>query len=60
MKAEYSNPKEFGKLISFLIESLFLEPIPTDVVAHSPTPSAVRTIADWNGEGKNALAAWLK
>src|ERR1035441_4701026 len=35
-------------------------PIATDVVAHSPTPSIVSTTAFSNGEGKNALAAWLK
>ena len=31
-----------------------------DVVTHSPTPSIVRTAASLNGDGKNALAAWLK
>ena len=35
-------------------------PIATVVVAHSPTPSAVKTIASSNGDGKKALAAWLK
>ena len=29
------------------------------LVAHSPTPSSVITAADSNGDGKNALAAWL-
>jgi hypothetical protein len=29
------------------------------VVAHSPTPSIVTTAASSNGDGKNALAAWL-
>jgi hypothetical protein len=29
------------------------------VVAHSPTPSIVSTTASSNGDGKNALAAWL-
>ena len=31
--------------------------MPMLVVAHSPTPSMVRTAASSNGEGKNALAA---
>ena len=31
----------------------------TDVVAHSPTPSMVRTTASSNGDGKKAEAAWL-
>ncbi len=34
-------------------------PTPMLLVAHSPTPSKVRIAADSNGEGKNALAAWL-
>ena len=34
-------------------------PTPTLLVAHSPTPSKVRTAALSNGDGKNALAAWL-
>jgi hypothetical protein len=29
------------------------------VVAHSPTLFMVSTTASWNGEGRNALAAWL-
>ena len=29
------------------------------MVAHSPTPSMVSTAASSNGDGKNALAAWL-
>jgi len=33
--------------------------VATDVVAHSPTPSMVRTTASSKGEGKKALAAWL-
>ena len=44
----------------FLISSLFPFPIATVVVAHSPTPSAVKTNASLNGDGKNALAAWLR
>ena len=35
-------------------------PSASDVVAHSPTPSIVRTAASSNGEGKKALAAWLR
>ena len=31
-----------------------------DVVAHSPTPSIVSTTASSNGDGKKALAAWLR
>jgi len=31
----------------------------TVVVAHSPTPSKVKTTASLNGDGKKALAAWL-
>ena len=34
-------------------------PTPMLLVAHSPTPSNVRTAAVSNGDGKNALAAWL-
>ncbi len=34
-------------------------PTPTLLVAHSPTPSKVRIAALSNGDGKNALAAWL-
>ncbi len=30
------------------------------MVVHSPTPSIVSTAARSNGEGKNALAAWLR
>ena len=30
------------------------------MVAHSPTPSAVNIIASSKGDGKKALAAWLK
>ena len=40
---------KFERLLDF--------PIATVVVAHSPTPSAVKTIASSNGDGKNALAA---
>ena len=32
----------------------------TVVVDHSPTPSTVSIKAFLNGEGKNALAAWLR
>ena len=35
-------------------------PIASEVVAHSPTPSIVRMAARSKGEGKNALAAWLR
>ena len=35
-------------------------PIAAEVVAHSPTPSIVRTTASSNGDGKKALAAWLR
>ena len=35
-------------------------PNASDVVAHSPTPSIVSTAASSNGDGKNALAAWLR
>ena len=60
MKAEYNRPRECGKWISFLISNLLPLPIATVVVAHSPTPSAVKTIASSKGDGKKALAAWLK
>ena len=60
MNAEYRSPSEWGKWISFLIFISLFIPIATVVVAHSPTPSAVNIIASSNGEGKNALAAWLK
>ena len=45
-----------------LLEHLESLPRPsaTEVVAHSPTPSIVSTAASSNGEGKNALAAWLR
>ncbi len=33
-------------------------PCPSELVAHSPTPSTVRMAALLNGEGKKALAAW--
>ena len=36
-----------------------LRPSAAEVVAHSPTPSKVSTSASSNGDGKNALAAWL-
>jgi hypothetical protein len=39
---------------------LLFFPIATVVVAHSPTPSAVKTIASLKGDGKKALEAWLK
>ena len=39
-----------------VISRLFLQPIPTDVVAHSPTPSMVRITASAKGEAKKALA----
>ena len=39
------NPKELGKFISFLIKILFISPSEMDVIAHSPTPSAVKIIA---------------
>ena len=32
--------------------------MPTEVVAHSPTPSMVSTTASSKGEAKKALAAW--
>ena len=42
----------------FLFLKLSL-PAATVVVAHSPTPSAVKTIASLKGDGKKALAAYL-
>ena len=39
--------------------SVLPRPMPTEVVAHSPTPSIVSTAASSNGEGKKADAAWL-
>ena len=45
------------KLNFFFNSKLFPLPIATVVVAHSPTPSAVKTIASSNGDGKKALAA---
>ena len=42
-----SEESEF--LLSFLV---YFFPIATVVVAHSPTPSKVKTIAFSNGEGK--------
>jgi hypothetical protein len=45
-----------GNEFLFLFLNYFL-PIATVVVAHSPTPSAVKTIASSNGDGKKALAA---
>ena len=47
------------ELYFFLPLDYFL-PIATVVVAHSPTPSAVKTTASSNGDGKKAPAAWLK
>ena len=41
------------------MEIELLRPTPIELVAHSPTPSKVRIAADSNGDGKNALAAWL-
>ena len=41
----------------FFISSLFPFPMATVVVAHSPTPSAVKITASENGDGKKALAA---
>jgi hypothetical protein len=35
-------------------------PSATELVAHSPTPSERQTAAEANGDGKNALAAWLR
>ena len=49
-----------GKRISFLISRLLPHPIEIVVVAHSPTPSAVNTTASSKGDGKKALAAWLR
>ena len=60
VKAEYNNPRECGKLISFKTFKSELLPRATEDVAHSPTPSMVKIAADLNGEGKNALDAWLK
>ena len=60
MKAEYRNPSECGKWISLCTSRLLPFPIAADVVAHSPTPSMVSTTASSNGDGKNALAAWLR
>jgi len=57
VNAEYKSPNECGKWISFLISKELFFPIATVVVAHSPTPSAVNTIASSKGDGKNALAA---
>ena len=60
MNAEYKSPKEWGKCSSFLISRLFFSAIATVVVAHSPTPSKVKIIDSLYGDGKKALAAWLK
>ena len=60
MNAEYNSPKECGNSISFFTSKSFPLPTATVVVAHSPTPSAVKTTASSNGDGKKALAAWLK
>ena len=57
MNAEYNKPSECGKFISLITSSLFSFPIATVVVAHSPTPSAVKIIESLNGDGKKALAA---
>ena len=43
--------------IYFLISILFFFPIAVEVVAHSPTPSAVNIKASSKGDGKKALAA---
>ena len=45
------------KMNFFFYSKLFPLPIATVVVAHSPTPSAVKTTASSNGDGKKALAA---
>ena len=60
MKAEYRKPSECGKWISLRTSRVFPFPIAAEVVAHSPTPSMVSTMASSKGDGKNALAAWLK
>ena len=53
-------PSEWGKWISLSILILFFWPTAIVVVAHSPTPSAVKIIASLNEDAKYALAAWLK
>ena len=58
--AEYIKPKEWGKWISLVTFSVLPLPTAKEVVAHSPTPSMVKTAASSNGDGKNAEAAWLK
>ena len=45
------------KMNFFFNFKLLAFPIATVVVAHSPTPSAVKTTASSNGDGKKALAA---
>ena len=41
--------------VSLFISKLFFLPIATVVVAHSPTPSAVKIIVSSNGDGKMHL-----
>jgi len=45
-----------GQWISRRVSRVLARPIASEVVAHSPTPSMVRTSASSNGEGKNADA----
>ena len=51
VNAEYKSPSECGKRCSCAISSVLPRPIPIDDVAHSPTPSIVRTAASSNGDG---------
>ena len=43
-----------------MTSSRLSRPSASELVAHSPTPSSVSTAAEANGDGKNALAAWLR
>ena len=60
VNAEYMSPSECGKWISLETARAFPFPSAREVVAHSPTPSMVRTAALSKGDGKYALAAWLR
>src|SRR5215470_14385508 len=59
VKAEYSRPIECGYDSWRSSVTVLPRPTPMLLVADSPTPSKVSTAADANGDGKNALAAWL-
>ena len=57
--SKLNTAAQFTFVISTLTGAALQWPTPQVVVAHSPTPSRVRTTASSNGEGKKALAAWL-